>query len=93
MSKAAVALELMRRMDLTAQARVVKTAELQIGRDGSYGVVFEGVGKGLESVPLAKLLILMSANEYELYALARTIMDSKPGVREAILSDLSGDGS
>ncbi|MFB8144997.1 hypothetical protein [Streptomyces parvus] len=70
-------------------ARVVKQLEIQVQRDGGYGVPFDGLGKGFVAEEIGSLLVLFSSNPYELANLVGAILekDESGKVREH-LTDL-----
>lgn len=80
----------MRRQAMERQARIVKSAEIQAGKDGSYGLPFEGASKGYSPGDVAALLVHFSSTPWELYKLVSVVMelDESGEVREAVTADL-----
>ncbi|KOV87768.1 hypothetical protein ADL01_03545 [Streptomyces sp. NRRL WC-3618] len=80
----------LRKQAMECQARIVKSVEIQAGKDGSYAVPFSGAGKGFSPRDVGELLTLFSSTPWELYKLVSVVMeaDESGEVREAVTADL-----
>lgn len=72
------------------RVEAVREVRAQVGRDGTYAVPFNGLGKGFDPARIGALLALFSCTPLEMYRLVTVLMekDETGQVRDAVTADL-----